>query len=91
MIVSTEKAVKIVEHYGELHQMYKAVEELSELQTVIVQEANENGKIPVGKIIEEIADVYVMLAQLEKAPVSMVVRPSGSSTRRRLRHSWKAP
>lgn len=64
MIVNIDKALKIIEKYGENHQRYKAAEELSELQTLLLQDANKNGKVPVGKIVEEIADVYVMLKQV---------------------------
>lgn len=64
MIVDLDKALKIIEKYGENHQRYKTVEELSELQTLIVQDANQNGKVAIGRIVEEIADVYVMLKQL---------------------------
>ena len=60
-----DKKLKIIEHYGEDHQRYKAAEELSELQTLILQDANQNGKVPLSRIIEEIADVYVMLKQIE--------------------------
>lgn len=60
-----DKKLKIIEHYGENHQRYKAAEELSELQTLILQDANKNGKVPKSRIIEEIADVYVMLSQLK--------------------------
>ena len=65
MSVSFDKSLKIIEHYGENHQMFKAAEELSELQTLILQDANKNGKVPKSRIIEEIADVYVMLSQLK--------------------------
>lgn len=65
MIVNTEKAYDIVNTYGKQHQLYKVAEELSELQTLVLQDANENGKVPVSRIAEEIADVYVMLKQLE--------------------------
>lgn len=60
-----DKKLKIIEHYGENHQRFKAAEELSELQTLILQDANKNGKVPKSRIIEEIADVYVMLSQLK--------------------------
>lgn len=65
MIIDLDKALKIIEKHGENHQRYKAVEELSELQTLIVQDANKNGKVPVGRIVEEMADVYVMLKQMQ--------------------------
>ena len=65
MSVSFDKSLKIVEHFGDNHQRFKAAEELSELQTLILQDANENGKVQQSRIIEEIADVYVMLSQLK--------------------------
>lgn len=63
--VNFDKKMKIIEYYGENHQRFKAAEELSELQTLILQDANKNGKVPKSRIIEEIADVYVMLSQLK--------------------------
>lgn len=65
MTISTEKIIDIVERFGSKHQRYKAAEELSELQTLILQDANCNGKVPTGRIIEEVADVYVVLKQIE--------------------------
>ena len=65
MIVNHEKTLAIVERFGANHQRFKAAEELSELQTLILQDANSNGKIPLNRIVEEIADVYVMLQQLQ--------------------------
>lgn len=64
-MVKTDKLIKIIEHYGEDHQRYKAAEELSELQTLLLQDANQNGKVPLNRIIEELADVYVVLGQVE--------------------------
>ena len=63
--VNFDKKMKIIEYYGENHQRFKAAEELSELQTLILQDANKNGKVPINRIIEEIADVYIMLSQLK--------------------------
>lgn len=64
-MVKTEKLLKIIDHYGEDHQRYKAAEELSELQTLLLQDANQNGKVSLSRIIEELADVYVTLKQIE--------------------------
>lgn len=64
MIVDTDKAVKIIDHYGYRHQLFKCAEELAELQTLVLQDANMNGKVPINRMVEEIADVYVMLKQL---------------------------
>lgn len=65
MSVSYEKAVKIVDKYGINHQRFKAAEELAELQTIVLQDANNNGKVSIDHIAEEIADVYIVLKQLE--------------------------
>lgn len=65
MIVNTDKALSIIDHYGNRHQMFKCAEEMSELQTLVLQDANQNGKVPISRITEEIADVYIMLTQLE--------------------------
>lgn len=65
MNVPYEKAVAIVDKYGVTHQKFKAAEELSELMTLVLQDANTNGKVSIAHITEEMADVYVMLKQLE--------------------------
>lgn len=65
MVVNVEKVIEIIDRYGANHQRFKAAEELSELQTLVLQDANSNGKVQMNRIIEEIADVYVMLTQLE--------------------------
>lgn len=64
-MTTTEKLLKIIDHYGEDHQRYKAAEELSELQTILLQDANKNGVVPLDRIIEEIADVKVVLRQIQ--------------------------
>lgn len=65
MVVKVDRVLKIIEKNGEQHQKYKAAEELAELQTVVLQEANKECFVNKYPIIEEIADVYVMLKQLE--------------------------
>lgn len=65
MVIPYDKVLQIVDTYGNNHQRYKAAEELSELMTLVLQDANDNGKVSRGRIIEEMADVYVMLKQLE--------------------------
>lgn len=65
MYVDTDKAIEIIDRHGANHQRFKASEELSELMTLVLQDANNNGKVPISRITEEIADVYVMLKQLE--------------------------
>lgn len=65
MNVPYEKAVAIVDKYGVHHQKVKAAEELSELQTLLLQDANCKDKVSVAHITEELADVYVVLKQVE--------------------------
>ena len=65
MNVPYEKAVAIVDKYGVHHQKVKAAEELSELMTLVLQDANSKDKVSIAHITEEIADVYIMLRQLE--------------------------
>ena len=65
MVIPYDKIVHIVENYGNNHQRFKAAEELSELMTLVLQDANDNGKGGKGRIIEEIADAYVVLKELE--------------------------
>lgn len=68
MKVDIESVKEIINHYGYRHQMVKACEELSELQTVILQEVNKHDKYPVediASLTEELADVYVVLKEVE--------------------------
>lgn len=50
---------KIVNHYGEEAQAHKAIEELNELAVAIAHQDKE-------AIIEEMADVYIMMEQLKE-------------------------
>ncbi len=61
MIEILEKAIR---HYGRQHQQTKAVEELGELQVAILKSLD--GRCNIKNIIEEIADVEIMLVQLKK-------------------------
>ena len=68
MKVDIESVKEIIKHYGFKHQMVKACEELSELQTVILQEVNKHDKYPVediASLTEELADCYVVLKEVE--------------------------
>lgn len=62
----TDKEVKIliqaVETYGKANQVDKAIEEMSELTKALLKERQKAGSV--NDIIEEIADVSIMLAQL---------------------------
>ena len=55
--IDNEKLKAIINHYGHTNQFNKAVEELSELIRALVRDDKDN-------LIEEIADVYIMLEQL---------------------------
>lgn len=52
-----------IAHYGKLNQLDVAIEEMAELTKEIVK--NKRGENNRDHIVEEIADVYVMLKQLE--------------------------
>lgn len=54
---------KIIAHYGYAHQKEKAVEELGELQQALARDLQGEGDRT--NIAEEMADVYIMLAQLQ--------------------------
>jgi len=62
----TEEQVKIlhdaVQTYGKQSQVDKAIEEMSELTKALLKERHSNGSV--DDIIEEIADVCIMLSQL---------------------------
>ena len=54
---------KIIAHNGYANQKEKAVEELAELQRAIARDQQGDGDR--ANIAEEMADVYIMLAQLQ--------------------------
>lgn len=66
------KCHKIAEHYGEKHQMLKAVEEMAELSQVIIKASNDppNDKFQAetmkDEMLSELADVIIMTEQLVK-------------------------
>lgn len=51
-----------IETYGKANQVDKTIEEMSELTKALLKERHSNGSV--DDIIEEIADVYIMLVQL---------------------------
>ena len=55
---------RIINHYGENHQLAKAVEELTELIHVIARRL-QSGEWDKAAFCEEMADVYAMLDQLK--------------------------
>lgn len=67
----SEKIKAIANHYGLSHQEVKIMEELAELQKAIARDIlNKTGediqnKRISGDVIEEIADVRIMLEQIE--------------------------
>lgn len=54
---------QIIAHYGYAHQKEKAIEELGELSQAIARDLQGHGDR--ANIAEEIADVLIMLSQLE--------------------------
>lgn len=54
---------EIIDYYGEDHQKDKALEEMVELQKEILKE--KDGKGDIRHIIEELADVNVVLQQIQ--------------------------
>ena len=54
---------KIIAHHGYIHQKEKAIEELSELQQALARDLQGQGDR--DNIAEEIADVLIMLSQME--------------------------
>lgn len=65
LILDNEIAVdlwQIIAHFGYKHQKAKTIEELSELEKELVRDINGQGDRE--HIAEEMADAYIMLAQL---------------------------
>lgn len=63
-MINRNEIEPIIEKCGEKNQIAKAAEELSELQTILLQDANKGNKSDL-EVSEEIADVYVMLRQVQ--------------------------
>lgn len=63
IISQKEQLQEIVNHYGADHQKDKLFEEMAELQKEVCKEKDGKGDIP--HIAEELADVYVMLQQMQ--------------------------
>lgn len=60
----TEKAKRIIEHYGAQHQLVKLCEECAELTQQAVK-CYDAGRRYSASLVEEMADVKVMLMQFE--------------------------
>ena len=57
-----KKIEEILSHYSQEQQTIKAIEELAELQKELAKMLNKQGDI--DALISEIADVYIMTAQI---------------------------
>ena len=72
-----EQARQILKHYGILHQKAKAIEELAELIAALQKDILEGKESHSRAVLEEIADVHIMLTQLlddesDKTTVSLI-------------------
>jgi hypothetical protein len=70
-------ARQILKHYGILHQKAKAIEELAELIVALQKDILEGKEQHSRAVLEEIADVHIMLTQLlddesDKTTVSLI-------------------
>ena len=59
------KLLFLINYYGTLNQKLIAIEEMAELQKAIVKDIRQNSKENTDAVIEEVADVQVMLEQLK--------------------------
>ena len=57
-------ARQVLRHYGILHQKAKAIEELAELIVALQKDILEGKESHSRAVLEEIADVHIMLTQL---------------------------
>ena len=73
-----EQVRQILQHYGILHQKSKTIEELAELIVALQKDILEGKEQDSRAVLEEIADVHIMLTQLlddesDKTMVSLIV------------------
>lgn len=71
-------ARQILRHYGMIHQKSKTIEELAELIVALQKDILEGKESHSRAVLEEIADVHIMIAQLlddesDKTMVSLIV------------------
>ena len=71
-------AGQILNHYGIMHQKSKTIEELAELIVALQKDILEGKEEHSRAVLEEIADVHIMLTQLlddesDKTEVSLIV------------------
>ena len=69
---------QILNHYGIIHQKSKTIEELAELIVALQKDILEGKESHSRAVLEEIADVHIMLTQLlddegDKTTVSLIV------------------
>ena len=57
--------LQAIRHFGKAHQQIKAVEELGELQQAILKGLDNPLRRDVKNIIEEVADVEIVLEQIK--------------------------
>lgn len=80
-------ARQILNHYGIMHQKAKAIEELAELIVALQKDILEGKESHSRAVLEEIADVHIMLTQLlddesDKTTVSLI---AGKKLKRQIR------
>lgn len=56
--------LKAIERFGPPNQMIKAIEEMSELTKVLAKILVMGGEVSLDELIEEVADVTIMMEQL---------------------------
>lgn len=76
--MNKDLARQILQHYGILHQKSKTIEELAELIVALQKDILEGKEQHSRAVLEEIADVHIMLTQLlddegDKTTVSLIV------------------
>ena len=76
--MNKDLARQILSHYGILHQKSKTIEELAELIVALQKDVLEGKEEHSRAVLEEIADVHIMLTQLlndegDKTAVSLIV------------------
>ena len=59
-----DKCVKIAEHYGLNTQEWQTAQELFELGQVVTRRAGQRGRDWKEKLLDELADVYIMIQQM---------------------------
>ena len=85
-----EQARQILRHYGMMHQKSKAIEELAELIVALQKDILEGKESHSRAVLEEIADVHIMLTQLlddesDKTMVSLIVEEKLKRQMRRIK------